>query len=172
LTEMNRNRLITFCTFFIAIIFITSCSMAPHPNEKIIVGTWIPVSVEKVVDSSALLANAAMSGDTTQRKSKTGGGAGGDGGAAKKEAALDRLVKSETRATMEILDNHTAIKNFPGKPIHATWKMKGKGTKIVAKNVENKMKFVIEILEINKERIVVIEHAPVGDIKIVYERKM
>jgi len=145
--------------------------MAPHPNERTIVGTWIPVSVEKIADSSALQATAAMAPDSTRQKSKTGG-AGGDGGAVKKEAALDRLVKSETRATMEIFADHTAIKNFPGKPIHATWKMKGKGSKIVAKNVENKMKFVIEILEINKERIVVIEHAPVGDIKIVYERKI
>jgi hypothetical protein len=71
---------------------------------------------------------------------------------------------------MEIFANKTAVKNFPGKPLHATWKMKGKGTKIVAKNVENKMKFTIEILEISKVQIVVIEHAPVGDVKITYER--
>ena len=167
---MNRNRIIAICAIAVTIIIMTSCAIAPHPNEKIIVGTWRPVSVEKVVDSSALKAAASMSGSGEQKQSKEGASPS-DGGAAKKEAALDRLVQSEMRATMEIFENKTATKNFPGKPIHATWKMKGKGTRIVAKNVENKMKFVIEILEINKERIVVIEHAPVGDVKITYERQ-
>jgi hypothetical protein len=48
--------------------------------------------------------------------------------------------------------------------------MKGKGKKIIAKNLENKTTFVIEILEITKEQIIVLEHAPMGDIRIVYER--
>jgi hypothetical protein len=48
--------------------------------------------------------------------------------------------------------------------------MKGKGKKIVAKNTENKQTFILEILEINKERIVIVEHAPVGDVRITYMR--
>jgi hypothetical protein len=126
--------------------------------------------VEKVIDSSAIQAAASLAGNSAQKQSKDGKPAG-EGAASRKDATLDRLVQAEMRATMEIFANKTAVKNFPGKPLHATWKMKGKGTRIVAKNVENKMKFVIEILEINKEQIVVIEHAPVGDIKITYERQ-
>ncbi len=169
---MNRNRIFTLFTFTVAVIALASCSIMSHPNEKIIIGTWRPVKVEKVVDSAALLAVAAQSGDTLQQqKSKLGGKPAGDGGAAKKEAILERLMQSEMRATMEIFMNKTAVKNYPGKPLHATWKMKGKGTRIIAKNVENKMKFVIEILEINKERIVVIERTRAGDLKIIYERQ-
>ena len=167
---MKRNRLFTICTIAVSMIVMASCGIAPHPNEKIIIGTWRPVKVEKVVDSSALQAAASMAGTSTPNKSKDGRPAG-EGGGARKEAALDRLVQSEMRATLVIYENRTAVKNFPGKPLHATWKMKGKGTRIVAKNVENKMKFVIEILEINKEQIVVIEHAQVGDIKITYQRQ-
>jgi hypothetical protein len=168
--NMTLNKYLNLVGFLIAIGILASCAIAPHPNEKIIVGTWRPVKAEKIVDSSALQAAATLAGNSGQKQSKDGRPAG-DGGASRKEATLDRLVQSEMRATMEIFANHTAIKNFPGKPLHATWKMKGKGTRIVAKNVENKMKFTIEILEINKEQIVVIEHAPVGDVKITYERQ-
>ena len=72
---------------------------------------------------------------------------------------------------MEIFSNKTAVKNYPGKPLHATWKMKGDGTRIVAKNVETKSKVVLEILEISKVQIVVLEHAHMGDLKITYERE-
>ncbi|MCX6304492.1 MAG: hypothetical protein NT040_05955 [Bacteroidetes bacterium] len=167
---MNKNKHVNLIAFFIAVVIFASCAATSHPNEKLIVGTWKPVKVEKIVDSVALKAAATQAGNSAQKQSKTGKPAG-EGGASRKDATLDRLVQSEMRATMEIFANKTAIKNFPGKPLHATWKMKGQGTLIVAKNIENKMKFTIEILEISKVQIVVIEHAPVGDIKITYEKQ-
>lgn len=168
--NMNQNKHFNLFAFLFTVVIFASCSFGKHPNEKIIIGTWRPVKVEKVVDSSALQAAASMAGNSTPGQSKDGKSAG-NGGASRKDAALDRLVQSEMRATMEIFANKTAIKNFPGKPLHATWKMKSNGSKIIAKNIENKMKFVIEILEINKEQIVVLEHALVGDIKITYQRQ-
>jgi hypothetical protein len=168
---MNKNRIFTIFALAVAIVAMTSCGITPHPNEKIIVGIWRPVKVEKVVDSSAIQAAASLAGKQEPKQAKAGMPAS-EGGASRKEAAFDRLVQSEQRATMEILANHTAIKNYPGKPLQATWKMKGKGTRIVAKGVDNGVKFVIEILEINKEQIVILEHAPIGDIKITYERQM
>jgi hypothetical protein len=50
--------------------------------------------------------------------------------------------------------------------------MKAKGSKIIAKGVENNVKFVIELLEVTNDQIVVLEHSPVGDIKITYKRQM
>lgn len=167
---MSKHPILTLFTVTALFLFVTACSVKPHPNEKTIIGTWTPVLVEKMVDSAELQAAAQLTGGASRKTGKDGAAAP-EGAAGRKDAALDKLVQAEQRATLEILENHTAIKKFPGKPINATWKMKGNGTKIVAKNIENKMKFTIEILEINKERIVVIEHAPVGDVKIVYERK-
>lgn len=169
--NMNRQRFFTICAIAVTIVMMTSCGMSPHPNEKIIVGVWVPMKVEKIVDSSALQAAAAMSGTTGQKQSKPGVPAG-DGGAAKREAALDRLVQMEMKSTMEIFANKTVVKNFPGKPVHATWKLKGKGTRIVAKGVENKVKYMIDILEISASQIIILEHSPAGDIKITYERQM
>jgi len=172
---MKQIKPINLLSILFIIIIFASCSITQHPNEKIIIGKWRPVSVEKVVDSSIIQAQATLTGNSGQQQAvpgKTGGrgGAGGGGNASKQEMALDRLVQAEMRATLEIFPNKTAVKDYHGKTMHATWKMKSKGTKIVAKNVENKMKFVLEILEINKERIVVLEHAQIGDVKITYEK--
>jgi hypothetical protein len=167
---MMKNSLLNITAFLLIVIFAASCAIGTHPNEKIIIGTWRPVKVEKIVDSSAIQAAATLQPNSGKKPGTARPGA--DGGAAnRKDAELDRLVQMEQRATMEIFPDKTAVKNFPGKPLHATWKMKGKGRKIVAKNLENKTTFVIEILEIDKEHVVVLEHAPVGDIKITYERQ-
>jgi hypothetical protein len=167
---MNRNRTIALSLFVIAVFIMTSCAIAPHPNEKIIVGIWKPIKVEKIVDSSALLAAGVTPSDTARKVQKTGKTTGnGDG--SRKAAGVDRLVQSEMRATLEVFANKTAIKNYPGKPLHATWKMKGRGTRLVTVNVANKSKFVIDIVEISQDRVVVVEHAPAADIKITYDRQ-
>ena len=166
---MKLTKTSNFIALLFAVIFLGSCSISSHPNEKLIIGTWRPLSVEKIVDSSAIQAGAAQAGTSVKQKQGSARPAA-EGGAGRKDAELNRLVQLEMRATMVIYPDKTAIKNFQGKPLHAKWKMKGKGTKIVAKNLENKTTFVIEILEINKEKVVIIEHAPVGDLKITYER--
>lgn len=168
---MNQIRKINFLAVIILVGMLASCGIGSHPNEKIIIGTWRPVKVEKIVDSSAIqAAGDAAQAKTVKQKPGTDRSATAEGGAGRKDAELNRLIQLEQRATLEIYPDKTAIKNYPGKALNAKWKMKGRGKRIVAKNLENKMTFVIEILEISKERIVVIEHVPVGDIKVEYER--
>lgn len=165
---------IKLTVWLVVLVIMGSCAVS-HPNEKIIVGTWRPVKVEKVVDSSALEAAEALNPAATAKPSGSRPGdvrpgRSGDG-ASRKEAELNRLVQLEQRSTMEIYPDKTAVKNFHQKPINATWKMKGRGKKILAKNVETKHTFVIDILEISKERMVVLQHTPAGDLKIEYERQ-
>ena len=167
---MNKKRIIPFCTIAVAIVIMTSCAVTSHPNEKLIVGTWRPVKVEKVVDSTALPAAASKPTEATQIKAKSAKPSGG-GNNERVKTSLERLMQVEMRTNLQIFENKTAIKNYAGKPMKATWKMKGHGTRIIAKATENKTRFVIEILEINKERLVVIEHAPAGDLQVTYERE-
>ncbi|MFZ4522250.1 MAG: hypothetical protein ACOYNC_11115 [Bacteroidales bacterium] len=167
---MSQNRHFNLLSFLVAILILASCAVISHPNEKIIVGIWKPVKVEKIVDSAALKAAVAQGAASGQKQGKAGVPAA-EGGVSRQEASLDRLAQSELRTTMEIFSNKTALKNYPGKPLRATWKMKGDGTRIVAKNVETKSKVVLEILEISKVQIVVLEHAHMGDLKITYERQ-
>ena len=122
---MIKNRTIAFCLFVIALFVVASCAIAPHPNEKIIIGIWKPVKVEKIIDSSALQAKNSHPGDTIRNDQKPGksaiaGKSTGTGTEVRKGATLDRLSQSEMRATLEIFTNKTAIKNYPGKPMHAT----------------------------------------------------
>jgi hypothetical protein len=173
---MIKNRTIAFFLFAITIVVVASCSILPHPNEKIIVGIWRPIRVEKIVDSSALQAANIHSADTVKNDPKPGktasAGKGGGGAAGARQGAnLDRLAQSEMRATLEMFANKTAVKNYPGNPLHATWKMKGKGTRIIAKGVTNKKKFVIDILSLQQDQMIVMEHAGIGDLKVTYVRE-
>ncbi len=165
---MNRNKLFASSIIAVSVIVMASCA-GIHPNEKIIAGKWKPVKVEKIVDSLAIRPAAGMTGG--REKDPRGGRVESGGGGERRMANLDRLVQTEMRTTMEIYPDHTAIKNFPGKPMKATWKMSGKGSRIVARNLETKQKFTIDILALNKEMIEVIEHTPAGDIRITYERQ-
>ena len=167
---MNRTKTIAIFLSAFALFIITSCAIVPHPNEKIIVGIWKPVKVEKIIDSAVLLAATTRAADTTVKNQKAGRPAQA-GNAARKGATIERLIQSEMRATLEIYANKTAIKNYPGKPLHATWKMKGRGTRLIAKNKANKAKFVIDIVEISQDQVVVLEHAQMGDLKITYDRQ-
>lgn len=165
---------IKLTAWLVVLVIMGSCAVS-HPNEKIIVGTWRPVKIEKVVDSSALEAAQALNPPSSTKPSDSRPGSvragrGGDGGS-RKDAELNRLMQLEQRSTMEIYPDKTAVKNFHNNPINATWKMKGRGKKILAKNVETKHTFVIDILEISKERMVVLQHTPAGDLKIEYERQ-
>jgi hypothetical protein len=176
--NMTRTKLLPLSLFAIALFILASCSITSHPNEKIIIGKWQPMRVEKIVDSSALMAAGANAGDSTVKndanpaKSASGkkGGGSGSGNVARKGATLDRLAQSEMRATLEINADKTAVKNFPGNPLRATWKMKGKGTRIVAKNKSTKQKFVIDIVDLSADEVIILEHAPVGDLRITYTR--
>ncbi|MEI6681121.1 MAG: hypothetical protein WCO44_00760 [Bacteroidota bacterium] len=173
---MNRNKTLGLSLVAIALFLMTACAVVPHPNEKIIVGLWKPVKVERVIDSSALLAAHPHAGDTTAKAAVPGkpgapGKAGEAGAAARRGANLEHLQQIEMRATLEIFANKTAIKHYPGKPLNATWKMKGKGTRIVAKNLATKSKFVIDIEDISQDRLVIMEHAQSVDVRVTYERQ-
>ena len=74
---MNRTRTIAISLFAIVLFAVTSCAIAPHPNEKIIIGIWKPARVEKIVDSSALQAAKSTVVNDTVRKGDRGGGGGG-----------------------------------------------------------------------------------------------
>ena len=169
---MNRNKTLGLSLVAVALFLMTACAIVPHPNEKIIVGLWKPVKVERVIDSAALLAAHPHAFDTTAKAAKPGKpGTAGKPGETGAGANLERREQIELRATLEIFSNKTAIKHYPGKPLNTTWKMKGKGTRIVAKNLANKAKFVIEIEDISQDRMVIMEHAQSVDVRVTYERQ-
>ncbi len=179
--------------FFVVIaIGITSCATT-HPNEKLIVGNWKPVKAEQYFTEEELEEIEKIQSQSTQQRQASGteksqtttGGAtattptsatqtrgkeGNIGGGQNIQADLNRLIQAEGRAQMVIYPDHSAAKFYRGRTVKATWKLRGNGTVLVAKDLEKKDKYRIDILEISDSKMVVVENLPIGGIKITYKK--
>jgi hypothetical protein len=63
----------------------------------------------------------------------------------------------------------TAVKEYPGKTVHGTWKMKS-NTRLQVVSKETDKKLLMDIVKINDSIAVVKEPLPVGGIKITYRK--
>lgn len=125
----------------------------PHPNEKLLVGKWRPVSVEKVIPEKS----AAKTG-TVETPVKT-------------DERSEQFMRNEQRTTLEITADKTAAKEYHGKLMKFTWKLKGKGKKMVARNLQTKEKYVLNIVEVTAAKLILIETLPAGTLKITYAKE-
>lgn len=181
---MKNNPLLLLSSLLVGAFLFTSCATT-HPNSKLLIGKWKPVSVEKYIDPNAVpevstttdnapqTTAAAQPGKTRAAdSSRVGTKANVQPGqpGQRKDAALERFMKMEERAEFEVFANGAAVKYYYPNPIKAKWKMKSKGTKVVVKGVANDRKFVIEILEITDTKCTVIERTDAGDLKVSYTK--
>jgi hypothetical protein len=86
----------------------------------------------------------------------------------KQQAGIDNLIRAEQRADLRITADKYVVKNYPGNTVKATWKLKGNGTILVAKNMKTKEKFKLDLLEVSPTRVVVQENLPNATLKITY----
>jgi hypothetical protein len=159
---------------------LTSCATT-SPNEALIVGKWNPVTVEKILPEKAAAqgqgtttatpGGTAASGNDQPQARKEGKGGGSGENYAKAEEKFNRLYRAEQKATLEIYADKSAVKNFGGTMVKATWKMKPNGKKVIAKNVKTKEKYVLEILELSETQAVIQENLPMGALKITYAKE-
>ena len=59
------------------------------------------------------------------------------------------MIQSELHSTMTVNADKTAIKEYPRKTVHATWKLKNKGTNLLVNSKETGKKMTFYILHIN-----------------------
>lgn len=178
----------------LVVVLFSSCAAVIHPNEKLIIGEWKPVKVEKYFtpEEEELLKHAQVQSTGTrpvQPGEKPVSDAGGNPQAASPstppsdqsrngdntggknpEAELNNLIQAETRSNMKIFPDKTIEKSYRVKTLQGTWKMKGEGTVVVVKVPEKGEKYRIDILEIVEGRMVVVGNLPIGGIKIEYEK--
>jgi hypothetical protein len=174
---MKKNLFISFVLLAFTAVY-TTCA-ASHPNEKLIVGKWKTVSVEKVLPENPQQQPTGTTPPSTPKTEPAGTSKGGSKGSGagsgdakvRAEEQFNRLYIAEQKATLEITANKYAIKDFNGTFVKATWKMKANGTKIVAKNIKTKEKYVLEILELTETKAVILEKLPAGSLKITYARE-
>jgi len=162
------KRLLTVIFALSSAFLITSC-VTTYPNQKLLIGTWKTVKVEKSnipatfgrTDPTALRATpvTAPHSDSAAPAAQ----------ASKAEQQLARLIQAESRSTMTINADKTAVKEYPGKTIHGTWKFKNNtNVQVVSKETDKKVLF--EILKINDTLAIVKEPLPVGELKITYKK--
>ena len=176
----------------IVAVLYSSC-VTTHPNEKLIVGEWKPVKAEKyftpeeeeqlkkaqsqspgirpTTSGEKPAATIGGSSPTTPTPPPPDQGRGGGRSGGKNLAdELNRLIQAEGRTNIVIYPDKTAVKFYRLRTIKATWKLKGNGTVLVAKDLEKKDRYRIDILEVSGNKLVVVENLPVGGIKITYQK--
>ncbi len=162
------KRLLTVLFTISVAILITSCATT-YPNQKLLIGTWSPVKVEKanIPATPGRTGTTALKATPVTAPVKDSAASAREASQAEQQQA--RLMKIEYRATLTINADKTAIKEYPGKTIHGTWKMKSNtNLQVVSKEADKKMLF--EILKINDTLAIVKEPLPFGVLKITYKK--
>ncbi|HPS72879.1 MAG TPA: hypothetical protein PLD52_01145 [Bacteroidales bacterium] len=178
-------------TTLILVVFTTFMASAGKltSKEQLLVGKWKPVSVERI-DIPQAAGNAAMdkkipgtpapegqAKENTQsgQPAQTGKVVSDKGGKETSERSegdkLERFIRGEERAPLTIFADHTAMKEYRKNIIKASWKMKASGKKIVVRNIKNKEKYTLKVLELTETQLVIIEKLPAGSLKITYTRE-
>jgi hypothetical protein len=176
---MKKNNTFTALIVFCSMILLASCATV-HPNQALLPGTWKVTSIEKYVDPNAPVKTASETAAATAKQAPRvkPGDSTAKGGVSpalqeppRTEDLIRRMIMVEERSSLIINPNGTAAKQYPGKVIKATWKMKKKGTRIVVKEMSTKQKWQFDILEISDKRAVLLRRSEYGDFKIVYVKQ-
>jgi hypothetical protein len=167
---MNMKRLLTLLFAFTVVFLISSCATF-QPKQKYLIGTWKAVKVEKYN-----IPNTPLNTVENTQKSKSNAGEKTDSSVvakqlSKTEQRLNRIIQTEYHSTLTINADKTATKEIHGKTIHAKWKLKNNGTRLLVNNKETGKKLTIDIQHLNDTSAVVVENLPVGGLKITYKKE-
>ncbi|MCX6244978.1 MAG: hypothetical protein NTU98_09765 [Bacteroidetes bacterium] len=164
------NRILT--VLIVVLIASVGTSYAgTHPNQKKLIGTWKAVKVERYNMPSMPAQASSTASPASKAKATPGDTVSAANQAKKMEEQLARIIQVEERSTLTINADKTAVKEVPGKTIHAKWKLKNKGTKLIVDLQETGKKMNIDILRINDTSIVVVTNLPVGGLKVTYKKQ-
>ena len=166
---MNNRKLIFYMLGLFMTLLIASCATT-YPNEKLLIGKWNPVHAEEYIKpvtnkTGSTQAPKQPVKNKTPEQSEPSQSTGTESRASNK---LTHMIQTELRSPFIVYANKTAEKNFPGKTVTANWKMKKKGTRVIAKNPETSKQLKIDILSISDSTLEVIEYSDAGNLKVKY----
>ncbi|MBM3404709.1 MAG: hypothetical protein FJY10_07455 [Bacteroidetes bacterium] len=137
---MKHRTIIAFCVLVTLLVIHSSCKTT-YPQAKIIPGKWKSEKVEILPNPDATLPREA-----------------------------DRMIEYEKRATLELLEGGTAYKHFGTNSIQGKWKLKGKGTKLIATDEKSGKVMTYFIIKLSDNEAVIEQRYPFGKIKVTYIR--
>jgi hypothetical protein len=170
-----------FLITLLSLIIISNSCKVTYPNEKFMKGKWTPLKVEKYVEpgkaakgdgsapettSNSTAKSIANTDSTSVRKAKNNNVIPPE---TLRENSIDRHMLAEQKSYLVINHDKKMVEKFySGKTLKATWKMKKKGTQIVAKEIQSGKKLTMDILKINDTSAVVVGRMPYGCLKVTY----
>jgi hypothetical protein len=165
---MNMKRHLTLLLAFI-FVFLTAFSKPAQPIQKRLLGTWKVVKVEKYnipnIPTPAPQNTQKGGGDTTKMSATATLHQ-----ASKMEDRLNRIIQNEMQSTLTIKADKTAVEERSGKSVKGTWKLKKHGTLLLVNSKEKGKKMTIDIIHVSDTSAVVIQHLPIGGLKITYKK--
>ena len=168
-----RNIFLPLFTLVLA-AFLFSCA-GSHPNARMLVGNWQPVQAEKYIPENAVKKSPkekVQPVDTSQSAKNIQPAMTKAQEAEKElEAQWGHMVEVEKKTPLVVRENFLAEKQYKSRLVRGTWKLKKQGTRIVFKEEVTGETLKAEILEISDSSMVMVEHSPVGDIKVKYRKK-
>ncbi|MEI6898464.1 MAG: hypothetical protein WCL00_01195 [Bacteroidota bacterium] len=179
---MRLFKLFSLIAFLSLLVFVNACKVT-YPNEKLLIGKWTPVKVEKYIDAGIVAPSAgtpakrpnassaskpAMKGDST---SATGVAGSGKSQEELMQHQLSKMSTAMERTTLEVFkEKKMAVLYNPRTTIKGNWKLKKKGTQINVKELVSGRKFIIDIVKITDTTAEMINRYPFGDVKVFYHR--
>ena len=167
---MKNKHLAIPASLFILALFLFSCA-GSHPNSKILVGSWRPVSAEKYIDPSKAESQQPAVPDSAALAKQRNKNPNEMSDQQKAAQEWQRMVNTEERSPLVIHQDKTAEKAYHNQTVKGSFKLKHHGTRIIFTEEKTGQILKADILEINDTTIVLIERLPVGDIKVKYVKQ-
>jgi len=163
------KRLLTLFFVFTAAFLISSCATI-YLNQKYLIGTWKPEKLELVHMPNHQTPAAGSQGKTNPGAGETKPLAGTAEQTTIDKKQISKSKLADLRSSMTFNADKTVIKEDLGKTIHATWKLKNNGTRLLTSDKGTGEKSTFDILYINDTSAVVIESFPSFGLKITYKK--
>jgi hypothetical protein len=165
---MNMKRILPLFFIFTVAFLISSCAI--QPIQKRLIGTWKPVKVEPI-DVPGTQTQAAENVQTSKNaKNDSVSYQAKPRQLSKVEQQKERMIQSELRSTMTVNADKTAIKEYPGRTVHAKWKLKNNGTNLIVNTKETGKTITFHIQHVTDTSAVFTATSPIGKYKISYKK--
>jgi hypothetical protein len=146
--QMKKRKGFTrFIALVVALLLIipllNSCKTTSYSEkERMLIGKWRVINVEMLTDNNV---------PPDEKQMKT--------------------VNLERRTSLEIKEDKTAVKKFPGTTLEGKWQLKGNGSKLVAKDPKSLKKIRYKIVKLTPDQAIVENPTPLGTLKITYQKE-
>jgi hypothetical protein len=162
------KRLLTLSILLAGTFLITSCG-STYSIPKKLVGTWKTVNIEKLAAPGAPATTAAVPAEDKSIPDSLR--YNHNPGPSKLDGMINRYLATELKTTLTINADKTAVKIFPDKTVHATWKVKKQGTRLLVTTKETGKKLTLNIIRVTDSTAVVTTEVQQVAVKITYRKE-